>query len=320
MQHLHYKLLYPIELVVILGVVIVCALYGTFDISLISPILLYQERITSGILLYCLSLFIALFVTRLGDIKNKQSRGDSLTSFYRKFLNTNSLLYDLRIVHAISLMFVVFIQLKHLIPSVNSAVYDNLLLENERSIFGGKLATEIFIDFFGPSAAQLFSQSYMIWYPYMAVMMFVIILTRNKVFVQEFSLAFVLLWFLGIAVIYAFPTWGPCFSAPEILGLLPETRMTEIQASLWTEKNNGGVFLISGLPSLHLAVTILGSIYLGKVSKILGIVSWIFTLLTIITTIYFGWHFVLDDIASIFLVWLAIIFAKQVRNETPYTA
>ena len=63
--------------------------------------------------------------------------------------------------------------------------------------------------------------------------------------------------------------------------------------------SQSAMFLISGLPSLHVAVVIFGSIYYWKLLKIVGIISWAFTVLTIITTVYFGWHYVLDAVLAV---------------------
>ena len=98
-----------------------------------------------------------------------------------------------------------------------------------------------------------------------------------------------------------------------------------MQEELWRNRlhvlrnpyDNSGAFLISGLPSLHIAVVLLGTYYLNKLSKLIGLVSFMFLILTFISTIYFGWHYVVDDIGAGFLVALAILIArKQVKKST----
>ncbi len=68
--------------------------------------------------------------------------------------------------------------------------------------------------------------------------------------------------------------------------------------------------MISGFPSLHMAVTVLGSVYLGKLHWSLAAASWIFVLLITNSTIYLGWHYVLDDIGSLALVYVCIRLAR----------
>ena len=70
--------------------------------------------------------------------------------------------------------------------------------------------------------------------------------------------------------------------------------------------------MISGFPSLHVAVAIMGSIYLRHIHPLLSWLSWIFTLLIFNSTIYLGWHYLLDDLGSVLLVALCIPLAKRV--------
>jgi membrane-associated phospholipid phosphatase len=92
-----------------------------------------------------------------------------------------------------------------------------------------------------------------------------------------------------------------------------------MQRKLWLHKvmlasdpnRLGAAYLISGLPSLHLAVPIVGSYYLRHVHVALSILSWIFVAVTFVTTLYFGWHYLLDNLAG---VLLAVLIIRQVRR------
>ena len=105
--------------------------------------------------------------------------------------------------------------------------------------------------------------------------------------------------------------------------MLPETAVSRMQDDLWKNKlyfdkfpdGSVGLFLISGLPSLHFAATLLGSLYLRRVHPLLSALSWAFALLTFVSTIYFGWHFVIDDLAAIPLVMVSIWLARAVSRE-----
>lgn len=119
-------------------------------------------------------------------------------------------------------------------------------------------------------------------------------------------------------MIYLLPTWGPCFYVPELYSSLPPSPSGDMQLDLWnkhltklSDPQAPTLFLISGLPSLHVAVVVLGSVYLRRVSRLLAALSWVFAGLTVLSTLYLGWHYIWDDIASLVLVWIALRLANR---------
>ena len=318
------KLLYPVEQVVLIFFVIACALYWQLGIAFRQPWELYSSRVTSGLVLYVVGLVVAVFLVRLHDIararadKIKIPFAQSLQSFRAQYLSIPSLFEDVRLVHAVSAMFFVFIELKHATPLVNHAVFDAQLAQSEKSFFGGQYAAEKLINVLGASWTHGLSEVYGYWYPYLAVAVVSMLLARSSKLKQEFFLSFSLCWFFGILIVYCYPTWGPCFSAPDVFAQLPATHMTSVQTELWkaklqldvNPKDSGAIFLISGLPSLHLAVALLCSVYLKAVNGLLAAASWVFVVLTAIATIYFGWHFVMDDLAAVPLVMVSVFVAR----------
>ena len=319
------KLFYPVELVCLVFLLITVSLYCILGLSIRDPASLYIGKLSFGVLTYLLGLLLAFFLLRLADIQRTMSDGAirdrtySLTRFRRNYLSVSAIASDLRLIHAIALLFVIYINLKHLIPLVNNRVYDPLLYRLEVWLFAGNQPTEFLIELFGRDAAGVMSFGYTLFYPYLAFLTVFVVLQHKNLLTQRFAVAFVLTWFLAVFIEYAFPTWGPCFSTPELISLLPATEVSELQQELWTQKlhldtnpkSPVGVFLISGVPSLHLATVVLGSIYLQQLNKLAAILSWVFVLITVITTIYFGWHFVADLLAAVFLVFCA----QQITDE-----
>ena len=313
--------LYPAERILALSVPITLALYWYFGIPLRVPWFLYTRKVAFGLATYALGLVLACFLIRLQHITAARGRRiganqvvlsprrDTFVEFYRRFLSINSLQFHLRLVHAVSAMFVVYINLKHLIPYVNSRVYDNVLAGWENALLGGTSPSTLLIDWLSPAATPLLSAGYTVFYPYCAFLTVCMILQPERALAQRFCFAFVLLWFSATLIEYAIPTWGPCFSSPHLFSALPESEVSTIQHELWRQKlfvdsnpvHQFGVFLISGLPSLHFAVALQGSLFLQRVHRVLGILSWIFVAVTSVTTIYFGWHFLADLAGAVLL-------------------
>jgi membrane-associated phospholipid phosphatase len=45
---------------------------------------------------------------------------------------------------------------------------------------------------------------------------------------------------------------------------------------------------------------------------------WVFLLLTVVATAYFGWHYLMDDVAGLAIGWLSVVIAERVtRNISP---
>ena len=310
-----FQALYPCEKVVLLFGLLAIGLSLYLGIPLRRPLRLYAEKVSSGFTWYLAGLVICLFLQRLRDIQRvlrsqeSFSWGQTLKRFVADYLRIPSLIRDLRLVHAIGVTFVVFINLKHLVPFINGRIYDLQFAAGERWFFGGKLAAELCIDTLGMQTAKVWSDVYLLFYPYLVLAIFSLILQRRESLAQSFCAGFSLVWFLGILVVYLLPTLGPCFSWPELFSALPLTRMHLLQQDLWQQRlfvekhpfDSAGVSLISGFPSLHIAAACFGSLFLRQVHWLLAMFSWGFVVLTAISTLYFGWHFILDDIGGIAL-------------------
>ncbi|MCB0358272.1 MAG: phosphatase PAP2 family protein [Bdellovibrionales bacterium] len=289
--------------------------YAALGVPLRNPLSLWWVRIRHAAVLYSAGMLLALFFVRLADIHaNRQgprrvSRADSLARYRFQYLNRAAIVEDLRLLNAVAVMFTVFLHLKHLIPFLRKTMLDELLFEHERGLLGGRLAGEWLIDWLGVHSAPFWSGVYKSFYLYIAMCLIGIVLSRDRRFVRTFYAAFIATWFVGVLLVFALPTMGPCFSTPQLFANLPPTAVSDMQQKLLVHRDfvalhpfdSRGLYLISGLPSLHLAVPILISLFLGKKSRLVATASWLFCLLTAVATLYFGWHFVVDDVAACLL-------------------
>ena len=326
----HARILYPAEWIVGAFGSLTAAAYFLLGLRLRSPGLLYYQRVSQGAAFYALGLLIALLLLRLTDISAARRRGqtaaaaETIRKFYGLYLAPARLTHDLRLVHAVAAMFVVFIELKNIVPRLNPRLYDDWFYRTETLAFGGKLLGARLLEFSGAAPLELLSQSYSSFYPYTAILVFFFILQRNSATAQIFCTSFVFTWMFGLLLVIALPTWGPCFYKPELFSTLPPGEMSRVQQELWSNKqfldsnplSPQGVFLISGFPSLHVAVLFLGTLMLSRINRILFYVSALFSLLTVLSTMYFGWHYLADDLAAVPLVYLSLLCAKakQIRR------
>lgn len=324
MQQL-WRSIYPLEKIVASMLLVSAVCFFIFRLPFEQHYNLYWGQLKIAGYWYLFSLFVCFLVLMChSGLKKKRagqklSEGELWQDFKGSYINWQSFFRILRLMNAVMLMFVAFAQLKHLIPHINSAVYDAQLLALEQAALGGRSSADLLHAFFGFGAAPLISNFYKAYYFYLLIGISLLIFQRNARLAQEYCAAFALMWFLGVIMVYVYPSWGPCFFTPDKFAFIADTGSGVLQQALWQAKlaleidpkSSQALFAISGLPSLHLAVTILGSIYIAKLSRFLGVLSWIFVALTIVSTLYLGWHYLWDDLAAFALVPACIWLARK---------
>lgn len=110
------------------------------------------------------------------------------------------------------------------------------------------------------------------------------------------------------------------FQALDTRGL-SDTPISQTQAGLWhLYERDGGQQLhgagISAFPSLHVAMAAIWCVYLMVRSWLLGIVGLAYMVLVLFLSVYTGWHYFVDGLASICLVvMLYAAFRRYFRDK-----
>ena len=321
----------PVERILLLMIFLAVALSALYQVAprsrwdfYIMQTLGAADNYVIGLCLVAGLMFLSAIFSKRFAGSIKQRIQTALERFVELFLAPREILRDVRMLAAALVLLAVFGQLKHLIPLVNQKLYDPALLASERFVFGGHLSGEWvqgwLSGLLGSAAAPFMSLSYTGYYFYLTTIILIFVLQRNRALAQEFLVAFSLLWLFGALVAYVAPTLGPCFVVPELYSHLPETSVSILQQNMWYQKqaldldphNAQALYLIAALPSLHIGVLLLGSIYLRRVSIILAAGSWVMVLLTGLATLYFGWHYLVDHLAALGLVVLVMTLAKPI--------
>ncbi len=138
--------------------------------------------------------------------------------------------------------------------------------------------------------------------------------SRNLSIGYWFATSQCVAWTLGTLSYYALPTLGPGFRYVQLYTDLAHTPTTSLMDSLFYARQdvvNGGVEgavqSVAGFASLHTAITLLFALMVQYTlrSRILKAVFWTNFGLTIVATLYFGWHYVADDVAGIMIALIA---------------
>ncbi len=143
--------------------------------------------------------------------------------------------------------------------------------------------------------------------------------SRNLSFGYWFATSQCLAWAMGTASYYALPTLGPAFHNPAVFADIAHTPTTDLIEGLIRTRSKvlfgdadgsaveGIVNSVAGFASLHCAITLLMALMVQFTlrSKVLKWVFWVNFALTIVATLYFGWHYVADDVAGIMIAFVS---------------
>ena len=127
-------------------------------------------------------------------------------------------------------------------------------------------------------------------------------------------------WILGVVSYYAIPSLGPFHSAPRDFAGLPHTMIQDTQARYLAQRAHllahpgaGDAFAqISAFASLHVAVTtllfLMARYYrMRRATLALGI----YVAVTIVATVYLGWHFAVDDVAGLLIAVVSVFLGSR---------
>jgi CDP-diacylglycerol--glycerol-3-phosphate 3-phosphatidyltransferase len=202
--------------------------------------------------------------------------------------------------------------LKSYLPSVVVQDGDAELLSLERTLFGADPAT-LLHDLIGTggAVAHSLSAAYLFFLAFVPISLgAALILSVNPLPGLFWVTALSINWPLGLATYYLLPSLGPVFVEPGAFAALPVTGVTELQQALVAERATG-LSSIAAFASLHVSIVFSAALvaHALRVPRALRLALWTFLALTLLSTVYFGWHFVVDDVAGLAIgaasVWLA---------------
>jgi membrane-associated phospholipid phosphatase len=198
---------------------------------------------------------------------------------------------------------------------------DQHLLDLDRALFLGHSPAELLHGVLGTDHAAVVLALFYNSFVYMvvaAVVGSVALLPRIRdAYVMLFAGVWV--WILGVASYYLVPSLGPFASAPEEFAKLRPTGVTSAQAQYLVDRAHllaspgapDAFASISAFASLHTAFTcavLLVAVYLGW--RWVAVVLGVYLTAVMLATIYFGMHFVVDDVAGVAIAVAAVILAR----------
>jgi hypothetical protein len=214
--------------------------------------------------------------------------------------------------------------LKSFLPLTTDSVHDTALLDLDKAMFFGHQPATLLQDLLGRGiSASVLSAVYLAFLSFVPLSIGFALIWWSRVAAGVWYItALGMNWLLGVLSYYLVPSMGPIYARPSLFHDLPTTGVSELQQRLLAERAEvvanphatDAVQSIAGFASLHIAVVFTAALISQLVGapRLLRIGLWCYLTLTLLSTVYFGWHYVIDDVAGFGIGAIATIGAGAV--------
>ncbi|MCL8026166.1 phosphatase PAP2 family protein [Nocardioides bruguierae] len=222
--------------------------------------------------------------------------------------------------------YVCYRNLKSFLPFMQDNMYDRELHLLDRALFFGHDPAIVLHDLLGTNVAAWFLSYIYLWFlPLVPIAVTVwVVWSRNLSYGYWFVTAQCLAWSLGTISYYALPTLGPGLEYVSLYSDLAYTPTTSLMDSLVNSRQGvilggltGQVQSVAGFASLHCGITLLMALMVQYTLRLrwVKILFWANFAITVVATLYFGWHYVADDIAGITLALFSFYVAGLATGQ-----
>jgi hypothetical protein len=213
--------------------------------------------------------------------------------------------------------------LKSFLPFVTDVNYDGELLSAERWLFFGNDPAEFLHNVLGTGiTAEFLSFVYLAFLTFVPVSLAIALIWSNRLRVGlTYVSALSICWILGAISYYIIPAMGPVFADPQVFAGLPDTGVANLQATLLEHRREvladpaatNAVQSIAAFASLHTGVLVASALVAHRARAHAAVRYGLWAMLgfTVIATVYFGWHYLVDDVAGLFIGLVAVWGAER---------
>jgi len=211
--------------------------------------------------------------------------------------------------------------LKSVVPLLRPGeLFDRELADFDRSMFGGNDPAALLHDLLGTGLQTHFlSAAYVAFIVFLPLTIgLALVFSRDLLAGLFYTTAQSINWGLGAASYFLIPSLGPIYAEPAAFTVLPHSEVTRLQGILLDQRLDflrdpatGTPQSIAGFASLHISMSFTAAVaaHLLGLGRRFKIALWIWFGVTVVNTIYLGWHYVLDDVAGVILGAAALALA-----------
>lgn len=219
--------------------------------------------------------------------------------------------------------YVSYRNLKGALPLARPRVLDDQLLALDRAMTAGYDPAALLHALLGTGvAAHLLSAVYLLFLLFVPLSLGAALVWGHNLRVGAWYVtALCLNWLLGAATYYAVPSLGPVFVRPARYADLPATGVSALQEGLAQTRLEvlvdpvaaDALAGIAGFASLHCSIVFTAALIAHLMGLPRGVrwALWTFLALTVVATAYFGWHYLVDDLAGLVLGATSVLIAER---------
>ncbi len=212
-----------------------------------------------------------------------------------------------------------------LIRLIHTANFDPLFFELDRLLFFGFSPTRVLLEIKAWWISEIMFFSYASFYVAFCLMIALAFLKKNLEMLRRLVLGILVIYIIGMALYYLFPSVGPLFTSPNLYA----HTSNKYQGILWgghlaIQANpatfQAGPYLgVAAFPSLHGAHFLFLMLMAYRYTRPL---TWVYVpwiVLLYLSTIYLGWHYVVDLVAGAAMALVTFWAVQRLIPEQSYT-
>jgi hypothetical protein len=216
--------------------------------------------------------------------------------------------------------------LKNYLPHVRGTTQDAMLHAVDKALMLGHEPAVLLHQLLGETvAAHVLSAVYLFFIPFAPASLIVwLVWSRNIGYGYWYATAHCLAWALGTLSYYLIPTLGPAFAYVWLYVDLDQTGVASLQDALYADRSSvlwspvtDSLQSVAGFASLHVGIVLTAALITQYTVRHRWVrrSMWVYFALTVVSTLYFGWHYIADDIGgaviAVVSVWLGAVATGQ---------
>ncbi|MBA3300429.1 MAG: phosphatase PAP2 family protein [Thermoleophilaceae bacterium] len=213
--------------------------------------------------------------------------------------------------------------IKSMVPLLRPGdLFDRELADFDRVLFAGNDPAALLHSLLGVGVqTQLLSVVYLLYLAFVPLSLaLALVYSRNLQGGLFFTTAMSINWTLGAASYLLLPALGPIYVTPVEFAHLPTSGASDLQSLLLDQRIEflsdpavtGAAQSIAAFASLHVSMlfTVAVAAHLLGLARNVRIALWALVAVSAISTIYLGWHYVIDDVAGVVIALGALAIAR----------
>ena len=222
--------------------------------------------------------------------------------------------------------------LKAIVPLARPGeLFDAQLANFDRAIFAGNDPATLLHTLMGTGVTtHVLSTAYVAFIVFLPLTIGVsLVFSRDLEAGLFYTTAQSINWVLGAASYFLLPSLGPVYADPAVFSALPSSEVTHLQGVLMDQRvaflahpASATPQAIAAFASLHISMSFSAAVaaHLLGLGQRLKVALWTWFGVTMLGTIYLGWHYVADNVAGVIMGAMALALAGLLTGVDLRTA